>query len=140
MRTSIRLAILLAFAAGAFAQSPAPDYKNPKLPIEQRVKDLLGRMTLEEKVEQLAPNFRAGILDTTGKFNDTTARAAAGRMVEKSTTSWRASSAEHRPPSPSVTRSTASVVGRLSSTKSAACAASATDRAARTRGLSGATV
>lgn len=28
-------------------------YKNPKLPVEQRVNDLLGRMTLEEKVAQL---------------------------------------------------------------------------------------
>jgi beta-glucosidase len=34
-------------------QSPAPPYKNPQLPVEQRVKDLLGRMTLEEKVAQL---------------------------------------------------------------------------------------
>ena len=34
------------------AQSDYP-YKNPKLPIEQRVNDLLGRMTLEEKVAQL---------------------------------------------------------------------------------------
>jgi beta-glucosidase len=30
-----------------------PDYKNPRLPVEQRVADLLGRMTLEEKVAQL---------------------------------------------------------------------------------------
>lgn len=34
------------------AQSDYP-YKNPKLPVEQRVNDLLGRMTLEEKVAQL---------------------------------------------------------------------------------------
>lgn len=31
----------------------APDYKNPRLPVERRVADLLGRMTLEEKVAQL---------------------------------------------------------------------------------------
>ena len=30
-----------------------PDYKNPKMPIEKRVEDLLRRMTLEEKVPQL---------------------------------------------------------------------------------------
>jgi beta-glucosidase len=30
-----------------------PDYKNPRLPVEHRVADLLGRMTLEEKVAQL---------------------------------------------------------------------------------------
>lgn len=44
-------------------------YKNPKLPVEQRVQDLLGRMTLEEKVAMLSgsgwmesqPNPRLGI-------------------------------------------------------------------------------
>ena len=30
-----------------------PAYKNPRLPVEQRVADLLSRMTLEEKVAQL---------------------------------------------------------------------------------------
>mgnify|MGYP002900126898 FL=1 len=30
-----------------------PPYKNPAIPLEQRVDDLLGRMTLEEKVLQL---------------------------------------------------------------------------------------
>ena len=30
-----------------------PDYKNPNLPVERRVADLLSRMTLEEKVAQL---------------------------------------------------------------------------------------
>ncbi len=34
-------------------QEEAPDYKNPRLPVERRVADLLGRMTLEEKVAQL---------------------------------------------------------------------------------------
>ncbi|MCI0512415.1 glycoside hydrolase family 3 C-terminal domain-containing protein [candidate division KSB1 bacterium] len=35
------------------AQSTAPDYKNANLPVEQRVNDLLARMTLAEKVAQL---------------------------------------------------------------------------------------
>ena len=30
-----------------------PDYKNPKLPVEKRVSDLVPRMTLEEKCMQL---------------------------------------------------------------------------------------
>lgn len=37
----------------AFAQLSAESYKNPRLPVEQRVADLLSRMTLEEKVGQL---------------------------------------------------------------------------------------
>ena len=32
-------------------------YKNPALPIEERVEDLLSRMTLEEKVAQLCGNL-----------------------------------------------------------------------------------
>ena len=35
------------------AQDNRPDYKNPNLPVERRVADLLSRMTLEEKVAQL---------------------------------------------------------------------------------------
>ncbi len=35
------------------SQTTMPDYKNPQLPVEQRVADLLSRMTLEEKVAQL---------------------------------------------------------------------------------------
>jgi beta-glucosidase len=46
--------ILTAFVLVAHAQEKAvPPYKNPKLPVEKRVKDLLSRMTLEEKLWQL---------------------------------------------------------------------------------------
>jgi beta-glucosidase len=38
--------------AGVRADEP-PAYKNPRAPMETRVADLLGRMTLEEKVAQL---------------------------------------------------------------------------------------
>src|SRR5713226_6164390 len=34
-------------------QTSAPPYKNPLLPIETRVDDLVSRMTLEEKVSQM---------------------------------------------------------------------------------------
>src|SRR5262245_22191111 len=47
---AVTLGALLAAGAAA-AQSPA--YKDPKLPFEQRVSDLVARMTLEEKVAQL---------------------------------------------------------------------------------------
>src|SRR4029079_13646642 len=37
----------------AQTQAPMVDYKNPRLPVEQRVADLISRMTLEEKIAQL---------------------------------------------------------------------------------------
>ena len=40
-------------AALAFAQGPPPAYRNPQLPIAERVADLLARMTLEEKFWQV---------------------------------------------------------------------------------------
>ncbi len=46
---SLFLALFLSVTV--FAQQPA--YKNPQLPVAQRVKDLLSKMTLEEKVGQL---------------------------------------------------------------------------------------
>lgn|GEM_PF-4771335 len=46
-------------------------YRNPKLAIEERVADLLKRMTLEEKVEQISGGFRyGGVVDPTA--NSTT--------------------------------------------------------------------
>ncbi|MGH9623428.1 MAG: glycoside hydrolase family 3 N-terminal domain-containing protein [Bryobacteraceae bacterium] len=56
----------------ASADGAAAAYRNPKLPIEQRTADLLKRMTLEEKVEQLRGGYTSiyGILDTTGKFTE----------------------------------------------------------------------
>lgn len=57
---SIRLALVafgaLAVCSPMFLGSQAqevPAYRNPKLPVEQRLADLLSRMTLEEKVAQL---------------------------------------------------------------------------------------
>src|SRR6185295_4536598 len=46
------LVVLLALLPLSHAQSP-PAYKNPNLPIETRVNDLVSRMTLEEKVLQM---------------------------------------------------------------------------------------
>src|SRR5690349_3980372 len=55
------LGISLAVICSAFyspvahmnSQENRPDYKNPKLPVDRRVADLLSRMTIEEKVAQL---------------------------------------------------------------------------------------
>ena len=39
------------------AQDALPPYKNPNLPVEVRVQDLIGRMTVEEKARQLDMYF-----------------------------------------------------------------------------------
>ena len=41
------------FLSTAFSQESRPPYKDPSLPAEQRAADLVKRMTLEEKVDQL---------------------------------------------------------------------------------------
>lgn len=46
--------VLALFPVGLYAQQKVPLYKNPKAPVEERVKDLLGRMTPEEKLGQLS--------------------------------------------------------------------------------------
>src|SRR6266705_2898160 len=52
------LALLMVVTASkpsdkARSQEQIPDYKNPRLSVEQRVDDLLSRMTLEEKIAQM---------------------------------------------------------------------------------------
>ena len=49
----IRVYIMLAIVALICSQSVAPAYRNPNLSVDERVADLLKRMTLEEKVAQL---------------------------------------------------------------------------------------
>src|SRR3954468_8994435 len=44
---------LVASVAGAQQNQKPPIYRDPKAPVPERVRDLLGRMTLEEKVAQL---------------------------------------------------------------------------------------
>ena len=74
------------FAAIASAQvsspgkpaSPSnpPKYKDSSLPIPDRVADLLARMTLEEKVEQLKWDWqqKVDVVDSTGTYNAESAR------------------------------------------------------------------
>ncbi len=50
---AIAIIFLLLIGGEINTKTQAPDYKDPGLPIERRVSDLLGRMTLEEKVAQL---------------------------------------------------------------------------------------
>ncbi len=65
-----RILVCLLLIAPLKAQVETPAYRNPKLSIDDRVSDLLSRMTLEEKVEQISGGRRknAGIVDPTGQF------------------------------------------------------------------------
>ena len=58
------------------APADVPRYKDASLPIEDRVADLLSRMTLEEKVDQLATGWesRIEVIDPTGTYTSETAR------------------------------------------------------------------
>jgi beta-glucosidase len=67
MRTAFLFFCLL-FITSLFAQQPK--YKNANLPIDQRVEDLIVRMTLEEKVAQLISYFSrdTSAFDENGNF------------------------------------------------------------------------
>jgi len=92
MKTHIRISSKLLFPAlllgmGLFpvaassqenpvAKTETPRYKDAALPLADRVVDLLRRMTLEEKVEQLSWGWQANVqaVDPTGTFTNETAR------------------------------------------------------------------
>ena len=73
VRGLLCLATVLLASMATQAQDAAPDYKNPRLPIEQRVADLLSRMTIEEKCAELYPSLTRQIVDPTGQFTNETA-------------------------------------------------------------------
>jgi len=56
-RSGVLVALLFAMSLSAAAQE-APVYRDAKAPVEQRVADLLARMTLEEKVAQLVGTWQ----------------------------------------------------------------------------------
>jgi beta-glucosidase len=62
------------------AQSTTPPYKDASRPVDERVADLLGRMTLEEKVAQLQAvwNSRAEFQDAQGRFVPANAKKLLG--------------------------------------------------------------
>ncbi len=58
MKLALPFLFLLLFPLAILSQD-LPDYKNPDLPIETRVNDLVSRMTLNEKVSQMVYNAPA---------------------------------------------------------------------------------
>lgn len=74
--------ICLLLIAPLQAQVETPPYKNPQLAIEDRVADLLARMTLEEKVDQITGGHHenTGVLDTSGQFSGKTVDELMGSL------------------------------------------------------------
>ena len=70
---SISLILMLVFASLVHALEAQPVYKNSAAPIEERVADLVGRMTLEEKILQLNQHWYGENLNPNnhGETNDT---------------------------------------------------------------------
>jgi beta-glucosidase len=68
--------ILIPTGHGQQSNPETPRYKDPSQPIADRVADLLGRMTLEEKVEQINWGWqdKIDIVDPTGTYTTETAR------------------------------------------------------------------
>ncbi len=63
MRLSHWCVILPLLAVSAAAQESRPAYRNAKFPIEERVADLLPRMTLEERIDQLTGGRRRALFE-----------------------------------------------------------------------------
>ncbi len=82
----LSLAFLCAFIAwsqeGSSAPAASPKYRDPKLTIDERVADLLSRMTLEEKVDEICggENSHLSLLDTTGTYKPEQASAVLGEL------------------------------------------------------------
>ena len=66
----LRLLPILAFLLFVSCNSSDPAYKNSSLPVEKRIKDLLSRMTLEEKAAQLDMLSANDILNDAENFKD----------------------------------------------------------------------
>lgn len=94
------LSIILIFLAMSNVYAQQPAYKNPSLPISQRVNDLLQHMTLEEQAAQLYELFSRDTLafDANGNFLSVQDTAILNRGVGSFGTwaLWRERSLRHR--------------------------------------------
>src|SRR5437588_12683660 len=73
-RANAALLGLALVAATASAQARAP-YLDPALPVERRIDDLLGRMTLEEKVAHMRCRWQGKRASTHGRGRPVPSRA-----------------------------------------------------------------
>lgn len=64
----------------ASSQATLPPYRNPNLPVDIRVKDLLSRMTLQEKARQLDLYPAEDFLDKNRVFDPETAHKLLGKL------------------------------------------------------------
>lgn len=81
IRRIVVLIAAISSCAGSFANATElPPYKNPALPIDARVTDLIGRMTLDEKIMQLQTRWfeMAKLQDEKGNFKPENAQALLG--------------------------------------------------------------
>src|SRR5262249_24769001 len=81
-RAVLAVAILSTLGLTACSQS-TPLYRDPSAPVDRRVADVLGRMTLEEKAAQLLAIWqqKRQIVDAAGNFDPTKAAPVLGRGV-----------------------------------------------------------
>jgi beta-glucosidase len=79
IRNGLAILILLCGTGIAFAQE-TPLYRNRDAAIEDRVADLLRRMTLEERIDQISGGRHNSLLDTTGRFKAEDASKLFGQL------------------------------------------------------------
>lgn len=77
-RSTTRTATRSSTATSTSVPSGTPLYKNPNAPIEDRIKDLLPRMTIEEKVAQIIQGDINGWMDMTDAKDNTLTHNATG--------------------------------------------------------------
>jgi beta-glucosidase len=77
IRRLARLALLLPAGGLLLAAADTPRYRDASLPVDERVKDLHGRMTLEEKIAQVSAFWsKDPIADASGNFAPEKAKLA----------------------------------------------------------------